>query len=459
MKIIILGAGQVGGTLAVSLANEQSNDITLVDIDAKRLDALREQLDLRTVVGHCAHPSTLQNAGADDADMLVAVTNSDENNMVACQVAWSKFRIQTKIARVRSTSYLVEGENLFSNNAIPIDVVISPEQLVTHYILNLVAYPGALEVMDFAGGAARIAAVRAYYGGPLVGNALAALKDHMPKVDTRVAAIYRRGEPVIPMGDTIIEADDEVFFIAAKKHILSVMGELQRLEQSYRRIVIAGGGHVGFGIAKALDATHHITIIERKPTRAVEISRQLDRAIVVRGDASSEDTSLQENIEGVDLFIAVTNNDEANIMSAMLAKRLGVRKTMVLINRTAYVDLVQGYGIDVAISPQQTTIGALLTHIRRGDIANAYSLRNGAAEAIEAIAHGNEQNSKVVGRAVGDLKLPDGASIGALVRNNKVLIAHDNVVIQEDDHVILFAVNRDHIPEIERLFQVDVTFF
>ncbi|MEM9101303.1 MAG: Trk system potassium transporter TrkA [Pseudomonadota bacterium] len=457
MKIIILGAGQVGGTLAISLAKEPNNDVIIVDVDARRLDSLKEQLDLGTVHGHCSYPKTLREAGAEDADMLIAVTNSDETNMVACQVAWGLFHIQTKIARVRSVNYLNFRE-IFSEDNIPIDVVISPEQLVTNYILNLIKYPGALQVMDFASGAVRLVAVKAYYGGPLVGNELAALREHMPKVDSRVAAIYRRGNPIVPTGETVLEADDEVFFIAAKRHIRKIMGELQKLEPDYHKIIIAGGGHVGLGIAHALERDHQVTIIERDRNRAIEISRQLEHAIVIQGDASNEDIAMDDRHETIDLFVAVTDNDEANIMSAMLAKQRGVRKTMVLIKRTVYAELVQEYGIDVAISPQQTTIGALLTHIRRGDIANAYSLRNGAAEAIEAIAHGNEQNSKVVGRAIGDLNLPAGASIGALVRGEKVLIAHDNVVIQEDDHVVMFLVNRNMINEIEKLFQVDVTF-
>ena len=457
MKIIILGAGQVGGTLAVNLTGED-NDITVVDTNAKRLRELQDHLDLRTIVGCGSYPHILQQAGAEDADMLIAVTNSDETNMIACQVAFSLFHTPIKIARVRAPSYL-RARDLFHSDSIPVDVVISPEQLVVSSIERLVDNPGALQVMDFAEGLVRLVAVRAYYGGLLVGNALSALKDHMPNIETRVAAIFRQGQPIMPTGDTVIEADDEVFFLAATHHIRTVMGELQKLERPYQRLMIAGGGNIGFGLAQALESNYQVKLIEHSPKRAYAISEELENTIVLHGDASNQEMLSDENIENIDVFIAVTNNDEVNILSAILAKRMGARKTMVLINRSAYVDLMQGNEIDIAISPQQATVGSLLTHIRRGDVANVYSLRRGAAEALEAIAHGDEQTSQVVGRAIGDIELPPGTTIGAIVRNDQVLIAHDNIVIQPDDHVILFLVDKQYVSKVERLFQVDFSFF
>ncbi|TQV88630.1 Trk system potassium transporter TrkA [Aliikangiella coralliicola] len=457
MKIIILGAGQVGGTLAISLAGED-NDITLVDTNPKKLRALQDHLDLRTIVGYGAHPQILRQAGAEDADMVIAVTNSDETNMIACQVAYSIFNTPTKIARVRSAEYLKE-KKLFDAKNLPVDVVISPEQLVVKYIRRLVENPGALQVVDFADGLVRLVAVKAYYGGLLVGNALSALKDHMPNIETRVAAIFRRGRAIMPTGDTVIEADDEVFFIAASHHIRQVMGELQKLENPYKRIMIAGGGNIGQGLAKSLEDTYHVKLLEADPKKAHSISDGLENTIVLQGDASNQELLLDENIDHMDVFIAVTNKDEANIMSAMLAKKLGVRKTMVLINRTAYIDLLQGNEVDIAISPQQTTTSSLLTHIRRGDVANVYTLRRGAAEAMEAVAHGTEETSKVVGRAIGDIELPRGTTIAAIVRDDKVIIAHHNIVIQSNDHVILFLVGKKYVRDVEQLFQVDLTFF
>ena len=457
MKIIILGAGQVGATLAENLVGEQ-NEITVVDIDGNRLRELQDKYDLQGVMGHSAHPDVLRRAGAEDADMIIAVTSSDEVNMVACQVAYSIFKTPTKIARIRSEQYLKYREKLFQNDDLPIDHYIAPEALVTKYIRRLIDYPGALQVLQFADGMLSLVAVKAYYGGLLVGYALSALKEHIPNVETRVAAIYRQGKAIKPLGTTVIEADDEVFFIAATKHIRAVMNELQKLERSYKKIMIAGGGNIGAGLARSLEKNHTVKLIERSKERAEQLSGMLDNTVVFCGDASDQELLSEEHIEQVDVFIAVTNDDEANIMSAMLAKRMGAQKTMVLIQRGAYVDLVQGGEIDIAISPQQATISALLTHVRRGDIVNVYSLRKGAAEAIEAVAHGDENTSKVVGRAIADIKLPAGTTIGAIVRNDDVLIAHDDTIIMSGDHVIMFLIDKKHITVVEKLFQVSAIF-
>jgi len=457
MKIIILGAGQVGSSLAAELASE-ANDITVIDTDSTRLRELGDRLDIRTVVGRGSFPTILRQAGADDADMLIAVSSSDETNMIACQVAYTLFRTPTKIARIRESAYLTRG-GLFHNESVPIDVLISPEQAVTTYVKRLIEHPGALQVLDFADGKVQLVAVRAYYGGPLVGQELRFLRQHMPGVDTRVAAIFRKDRPITPKGDTIIEADDEVFFLAATHDIRAVMSELRRLEKNYKRVLIAGGGNIGERLAEAIENRYQVRIIEKNKARADYLSQNLDRTIVLHGSASDKELLLEENIKDVDIFCALTNDDEANIMSSMLAKRLGARKVMALINNPAYVDLVQGGEIDIAISPSQATIGTLLTHVRRGDIVNVYSLRRGAAEAIEAVAHGDSRSSKVVGKMIGEIDLPPGTTIGAVVRGEEVLIAHDNTLIESEDHVILFVIDKKHIRDVERLFQVGLTFF
>ncbi len=457
MKIIILGAGQVGSSVAANLASE-ANDITVVDDNSAVLQDLQDRLDIRTITGHASHPDTLMQAGADDADMIIAVTRNDETNMIACQVAYTLFRTPTKIARVRSVEYL-NHPRLFAHEALPVDVIISPEQLVTDYIQRLIEYPGALQVLDFAGGQVQLVAVHAYHGGPLVGHELRDIKEHMPGVDARVAAIFRRGKPIVPEGDTIIEMDDEVFFIAARRHIRSVMAELRRLDKPVKRVMLAGGGNIGMRLAASIEDQYNIRIIEHNDKRAKLLSEQLHRSIVLQGDAADEELLLEENIENTDVFCALTNDEEANILSAMLAKRLGARKVMSLINRASYVNLVQSDAIDVAISPQQATIGSLLTHVRRGDVVVVHSLRKGAAEAIEAVAHGNRDNSKVVGRMIEEIKLPPGTTIGAIVRDDEVIIAHHDTVIETDDHVILFLSDKKCIGQVERLFQVGVTFF
>jgi trk system potassium uptake protein TrkA len=456
MKIIILGAGQVGTTVAYNLASE-ANEITVVDQDARLLSDLQDRLDLRTVHGHGAHPDILLRAGAEDADMMIAVTNSDETNMVACQCAWTLFHTPTKIARVRAPEYL-NHPALFNQGALPVDVLISPEQLVTDYILRLIEHPGALQVLDFAGGRVRLVAVRAYYGGPLVGHELRHLNQHLRGSEARVAAIYRRGQAIQPDGHTVIEADDEVFFVADAKNISAVMKELRRAEKPFRRLMFAGGGNIGCRLAASLEDRYRVKVIEHNPDHARDAAEQLKHSIVLQGDAADEDLLLEENIEDTDVFCAVTNDDEVNILSAMLAKRRGARKVMALINRASYVDLVEAGTIDIAISPQQATIGTLLTYVRRGDVVMVHSLRRGAAEAIEAVAHGDSNSSKVVGRCIADLKLPAGTSIGAIVRGEQVLIAHHDTIIESEDHVILFLTDKRRIVEVERLFQVGITF-
>ena len=456
MKIIILGAGQVGRSVANALVSE-ANDITVVDQNEELLGELQNRLDLRTIKGHAAQPDVLRRAGAEDADMILAVTNSDETNMVACQVAYTVFHTPTKIARVRSQGYL-KYPNLFEPGAFPVDVLISPEQVVTDYILRLIEYPGALQVLDFANGRVRLVAVRAYSNGPLVDHELSTLYDHMPEVDARVAAIYREGEVIQPRGNTTIKVNDEVFFIAAAENIRAVMGELRKLEKPYKRLIVAGAGNIGRRLAESLEYKHRVKLIEADKERAGEIAARLNMTIVLHGDAADEQLLLEENIENTDVFCAVTNDDEANILSAMLAKRLGAGRVMALINRPSYVDLVQSETIDIAISPEQATIGSLLTHVRRGDVVQVHSLRRGAAEAIEAVAHGDKASSKVVGRAIEEIKLPKGTTIGAMVRGEQVLIAHHDTVIESGDHVILFLVDKRKIREVEKLFQVEVTF-
>lgn len=457
MKIIILGGGKVGGTLAEELSSEKF-DITLVDSDAERLHGLRERLDIQTVEGHASHPDVLRRAGAEDADILVAVTSSDEVNMVACQVSFSMFRTPTKIARIRASAYSTRA-GFFSREHMPIDVLIHPEQVVTDHIERLLQHPGALQVLDFAQGRMQLVAVKVYPNGPLAGKAISALRQQLPKVDTRVAAIFRRDRPIMPQGDTVLEVDDEVFFLAGRRDIGAVMSELRGHEKPYKRIMIAGGGNIGERLARTLERRLNVKLIEFDAARCQFLSGALDSTVVLHGDATDSDLLLEENIENTDIFCALTNDDEANIMSSMLAKRLGARKVLTLIGKPAYVDLVQGGLIDVAISPQQATISELLVHVRKADIARIHALRRGAAEAIEAVAHGDARSSQMVGRTLDEITLPKGTTIGGIVRGEEVLIAHDHLVVESNDHLILFVTDKRRIPEVERLFQVSVHFF
>jgi trk system potassium uptake protein TrkA len=457
MKILILGAGQVGSSAAYHLSREEANEVTVVDMRPDVLRELQDRLDIRTVVGHAAYPDVLERAGASDADIVVALTDTDETNMVACQIAYTSFRTPTKIARIRAAEYM-NANKLFTQDAIPIDVRISPEQLVCSYVEQLILYPGSSQVLDFADGRVRLVGAKADREGLLVGQRIATLKDHIPNTEGRIAAIYREGKAMLPKGDTVIQEGDEVFFIADRKDIRVFMSEMRRLEDPVRRVVIAGGGNIGLRLALALEQTNHVKLIERDPVRARRISEQLNKAIVLVGDSADEELLLEENIDNVDVFCALTNSEESNILSSMLAKRLGAHKVMALINRASYVDLVESGSIDIAISPQQITIGSLLAHVRRGDVVKVHSLRRGAAEAMEAIAHGDENSSKVVGRQIAEIELPKGTAIVAVVRGDKVIIAHHDTVIETDDHIILFMTDRRKIEHLESLFQVDVSF-
>ena len=454
MNILILGAGQVGGTLADHLANE-AFDITVVDVDEARLRELRTRLDIRTIHGYASRPDVLELAGAKDADMLIAVTPNDEVNMVACQVCYSMFQTPMKIARIRADSYHTRS-TFFTKEHMPIDLRINPEHVVTEQITGLLRHPGALQVLDFAHGRVKLVAVRARHGGPLVGHALRVLRSQMPEMDARAAAIFRRGRAIPPEGDTVIEADDDVFFIAAAANAPAVMAALRRVERPTRRVIIAGGGHIGEQLARTVELEVSVKVVENNPRRAAELANLLDSAVVINGDATDRELLLEENIERTDAFCAVTNDDEVNIMSSLLSKRLGARHVMTLIGKPAYVDLMEGGDIDVAISPQLATASTILQHVRRADVVRVHSLRRGAAEALEAVVH---ETSKLAGQRVRELRLPPGATLGALVRGETVLIAHDDVEIKPDDHAILFLTDKRRIPAVERLFQVDVSFF
>jgi len=459
MNILILGAGQVGSSAAYDLSRSEANEVTVVDVNADRLRELQDRLDIRTVQGHAAHPQVLTQAGGDDADVVIALTDSDETNMLACQVAYTLFRTPTKIARIRSVEFTSFGK-LFSADAIPVDEIISPEQLVTEYIEQLIHYPGALQVLNFADGKVRLAGVVAHRGGLLVGQELRQLRRHIPHTDARVAAIYRRRadgsrENIKPEGDTVIRENDIVFFIAARKDIRVMMSELRKLEHPIRKVIIAGGGNIGFQLAKRLENNHQVKLIERDRDRAKFIAERLSKTIVLPADATDEELMAEENIESTDVFCAVTNAEEANILSALLAKRMGAKKVIALVNRPSYTDIVERQNIDIAVSPQQITLGALLTKVRRGDVVRVHSLRQGTAEALETVAHGSPETSRVVGRTVEDIPLPGGTTIAALVREGNVIMAHHDQTVEAGDHVILFLTETDekHIRALEKLFQ------
>ena len=453
MKIIILGAGTVGTTLAISLSQED-NDITVVDKDQSTLHHLEEEADINTVNGSCSYPNTLVNSGIKEADMVVAVTGSDEINIVSCLISKVLSKNVKTIARIRESSYLKDRtKKAIEEGVIPVDIVVSPEKLITNHIQALIETPGSLQVLEFGDGLLNLVGVRAIEGGPLIGHEIGDLKKHMPNVDTRVAAIFRKGGAIIPKGTTTVEAGDEVFFIARRKDARKVINEMRKKEDPYKYVVIAGGGKIGSSLAEQLEGNHTIKLIEANSEKAKEISARLIDTIVLEGNVSDKSLLHEENIEECDVFVAVTNDDEANVMSCMLAKEMGAHKVIALINNEAYVDLVQDKGIDVAIAPSQITIGTFLSELAGDEVVKVHSLRRGAAEAIETIVKESTNGKEdAIGKELGNIRLPVGATIGAIIRKNKAKIAHDDVKLREHDHVILFLTDKKLLPKVQQIF-------
>lgn len=457
MKIIIVGAGRVGASLAESLVSEH-NDITLIDPDPAVLAELQNRYDLRTVAGNGILPAILKQAGAEDADMLVAVTRTDETNLVACRIAATMFNVPRRIARVRSSDLAVDAE-IIGEEGFNVDHVICPEESVTRHIERLIEFPEALQVLDFADGRVTLVSVRAFAGGPLVSHPVEDLRKHLPNIDVRIVALFRDNQPMPVDGYTMIQPGDEVFCLCATQNVRAVMAELRRMSKPVSRVMIAGGGNIGLRLAKSLETQYEVKVIEADRKRCEALAQEVNSdTLVLYGDATDEDLLDEENVQDVDTFIALTNDDENNIMSSLLAKRMGARRVIALIQRKVYADLVQGGQIDIALAPSNATLSELLRHIRRGDVVAVHRLRRGVAEAIETIAHGDSQSSKVVGRPLEKINLPKGAVIGAVVRGDEVLMAHHDTVIESEDHVITFVENRKLIPEVEKMFQVSVAF-
>lgn len=496
MKIIILGAGRVGCSVADSLVSEQ-NDITVIDTDAQRLRDLESRFDLRGVVGNGIDPEVLAEAGARDTDLLIACAAQDETNLVCCKVAQLLFNVPTRIARVRSSGFENDREQaalLLGKDGFAVDRIICPEESLTRYIGKLVEYPEALQVREFAGGRACLVSVRVRAGATVAGVRIADMRAGIPDVAMRMVAIYRRfpEEPdrfIACDGDTRIAAGDEVFVLSAREHIPQVLAAMHQRDgqpaRAVRRIMIAGGGRVGLRLARQLAqrGRFHIKVIEGDPDRCVELASTLpSEVLVLQGDATDEDLLGDENVEEVDLFLALTDDDEDNIMACLLAKRMGASRVLALINRRSYADLMHGTQIDIALSPAQAMLGELLAYVRRGDVQAVHSLRRGVAEALEIVARGDRKSSRVVGRKVGDLHLPPEVHMGLIVRGlsgaepgadaalaegdgpdafaePQVIIPRSHTVIESGDHVVFFLPNKRLVRDVEKAFRLGATFF
>jgi len=452
MKILILGAGITGASVVEALAVEE-NDIVIIDYNTELLDALKKRFTITTVVGNAAHPKILELADAQNADLVIAVTDRDETNMLACMIIKKLYSRPKTIARIRAIDFL-KNPKLFGPKGIPIDVVISPEQSVMESIQNLIELPGVIHISDFANGLVRLFSIKMATNSFLTGKKLKTLKERMTEGRIRVVAIFRDDIALIANGEALIEAGDEVYFFAPRLEVRRLLKDLGCLEKPLKRIIIAGGGHIGKRLALALEHTHRVKIIEKDHKRAQKIASELDSTIVLLGDCANEVLLLDEAINNTDLFCAITDNDDKNIISSTLAKQLGARKVMCILNHLSYTKLLPGTGIDLAVLPNLETLGSILKHVRRGDVAQISLLRNGTAEAIEAIAHKGTGENSVVGRKVDTVKLPEGIVLGALIRNNEAIAIHHDSIFQEGDHVVMFTLDKKLIAIIEEKFQL-----
>lgn len=447
-----------------------SNDVTIVDTDENALKNIASRLDVQTLVGNGASPQVLQNAGASDTDMLLALTRSDETNLVACKLAATLFNIPQRIARVRLSDYQEFGDSdsdkdpdALSGSLKAFDVTdsIHPEHLVTEHLAGLLSYVRALQTLPFTQDKVRLVVAQAKNDDWVIGKNLIQVNEHLPEnTDCQICAIYRNTRLIVPQPETVIEEGDEIAFMVEARHMATVMYVLFTYDKSNHRVMLAGGGNVGFRLAKKMESKFNIKMIEHNQARAEWLSDNLDNTLILHGSASDENLLSREYIDEIDVFCAITNDDETNIMAGLLAKNLGAKRVIAIINRSRYVDLLTGNQIDIVVSPHQITIGSVLAHVRRGDVAAVYPLRRGTAEAIEVVVHGDKHTSSLVGRRIEEVKWPTGCHIAAIVHGDEVIMGrHHDQILADGDHIIFFVSRRRVSRELEKLIQVKMGFF
>ena len=452
MKILILGAGRVGSSLARTLSRE-SYDVSIVDVNKDKLLKLQEDSDLATVIGHASHPDTLASAGADNDTILLAVTSSDECNITACQIAKSKFNVKKTICRLSDASYLNSLDAFGKDN---IDIAIGPENEVTDHLVDLIKHPGAEQIETFANGLLKVVSVKAKRDGMLVNRALKSIKSDMPETSTFVPAIFRKGKPFIPDGKTIIKENDELYFVAAEEDIDTVVQEMRLQDTSSSRVMIIGGGKIGFALAKKLEDEYKIKIIDPDRDRCEMLSRELNRTIVLNGGGSDEELLKSENIENIDVFCALTNDDETNIMSAFLAKKLGAKKTIILVNNYTYINILPKNFVDIALSPQRLTVSMVLQHLAEGDVPQdvIFKMESGA-EAIEGIVHRNQFTKEYLGKPDAEIPLPENCVVAAVTRGDETFMGSEGLLLSVGDRIIVFILGKTNKNQIQNLFLAD----
>ncbi|HEX2885652.1 Trk system potassium transporter TrkA [Vineibacter terrae] len=438
MRVIVCGAGQVGTAIARQLAGE-GIDVTVVDISPEQARLVDETYDVRGMQGHASHPEVLQRAGAQDADMLIAVTQSDEVNMVACQVAYSLFKVRRRIARVRHAGYLApDWHGLYAADQLPIDVIISPEVEVAGGIARRLRTPGAFDTVPLADGRVQLLGVQCSSDAcALIGRRLGELPQLWPDAGLMVMAVIRQGKAFVPDAKTVLELNDQVYLITQPSRVDGVIAFFGHQDRQASRIVIVGGGNVGFSLARQLTQAApavSIMMVERDRERAEFISGELkDAAVVLHGDALDRDVLREANAGAAQTIVAVTDDDETNIFASVLAKREGCSRAIALVNKSAYEPIMPVLGVDVVVNPNAITISTILRYVRPRAVSALYALREDFGEVIETQAL---PGSRLVRSSLDRLRLPKGMMIGAVVRGEQIFIPTGAFQVEPGDRVI-----------------------
>ncbi|MER2537087.1 MAG: Trk system potassium transporter TrkA [Rhizobiaceae bacterium] len=458
MRVIICGAGQVGYGIAERLAAEK-NDVSVIDTAPELIHSVRDSLDVRGFVGHGAYPEVLEAAGAQNADMIIAVTFHDEVNIVACEVAHALFNVPMKIARIRSRAYLrPHYQNLFSRDHLPIDVIISPEIEVGEMVLRRITLPGATEAVRFAENKILLVAIECLEDCPVINTPLGQLSDLFPDLPSTVVGVSRAGKLFVPRSADQLLVGDLAYVVTTVDQVRRTLGLFGHEEPEATRIVIAGGGNIGLYVADAIEKRHgrtRVKIIESQRDRAAAAADQLRRSVVLHGSALDGKMLTEADIADADLMVSVTNNDQVNILSAVMAKRLGCRANLALINNPAFQGIARSVGIDAHVNPSTVTISRVLQHVRRGRIRAVHSIEGGLAEVIEAEAL---ETSPLVGASLRDLDLPAGMRIGAIYRGGQVIRPSGSLKVQAKDRVVIFVL-AEAVKQVEQMFRVSLEFF
>ena len=447
MKIIIVGAGQVGSSLSINLVKE-GNDVTLIDKSADLLENIGEKVDLQTIHGNGAHPRILEAAGANKADMIVAVSKSDETNMIACQVAYTVFGVEKKIARIRDLEYL-NYENLFADESTPIDFTISPDLIASSYIKKLIKYQGTRQVFNFSNDNDCFINI-VFKEKNNEENSIMYFQESCEKFNAKICAFIRKDKLYSIEDGDIIENNDELLLICKEENIEDIMKLFGR-NKNNKRIMIAGGGNIGRHLSENISEDYQVKVIESNEERAEFLSEIIDDVTIINADSSNEDILLEENIEHMDVFCALTNDDEANILSAMLAKKLGSKTVLSIINKISYSDLVENQEIDITVSPEDLTMGALLTHIRKGSIVKAHSLMRGNLELLELELR-DKEDSKIIGKNIEQINISENVIICCIIRDENFIFDISNLLLEKNDRLVCL-VNKKDVKQIEELFE------